>query len=115
MSSIRSIPLAESGPNVDKDVHEKPRVEREVKEANQRRSFQPNDPLLTEAVANIKEMAEALGRKVGIEYETKTDTAVITIYSQDGEEVIRQIPQEEAIRMSERLKENRVKFLDDIL
>jgi uncharacterized FlaG/YvyC family protein len=114
MSITKGIPLTESGPNIDRDNYEMARVDKTAKEAKQQRSIEVNDPVITQAVDTIKEITESLGRKIDIEFERDAGLAVITVYAQDGETIIRKVPPEDLIRTAERMKDRRSQYLDDV-
>ena len=113
MSITTGVSLLDSGPKLEREAHDLARVDRSAKEVKQRRSIEPNDPVIAEAVDSIKEASESIGRKIDIEWENEVGLAVITVYSEDGEKVIRKVPPEELIRSAERMKDRRAQYLDD--
>lgn len=71
-----------------------------------------------EAVEPLQRAAQALGRRVDVQYRDDMNVVVMVVYRDDpetGEEkVVRQIPPEEALRLAQRLQEARSTILDEI-
>ncbi len=116
MPAAKSIPGIQRGPDFEAETHEVSRTERVVREAKLQRPAEVNDPLVTAAVDALEEAAEMadLGRQVDVQYNSETGMIVFSIYSADGDRLIRQIPPEEAIRMAENLSEQRSHLLDQM-
>lgn len=72
------------------------------------------------AIEPLKKATEALNNKVDIQYRQDLDMVVMLVYHQDpktgeqSEEVIRQIPREEAVRLAQQLEKGRATILDEI-
>ena len=115
MSTTKSIPGIQRGPDFDKESYESHRVQENAKAVKLNRPAEANDPIVAAAVDAVSEMSDMLGRKIDVQYETSSKMVIMTVYSGDGEKVISRIPPEEAIRLSHRLREDRANFLESIL
>ncbi|MCP4606269.1 MAG: flagellar protein FlaG [Proteobacteria bacterium] len=113
MSTAKSIPGIQRGPDFERETHEASRVDRVAKAAKLSRPPEINDPVVSAAVDAIDELSNSLGRKLDVQYDTGSGLVVMTLYSADGEKMIRRIPPEEAIRMAQRLKDERSRYLDN--
>ncbi len=114
MSTAKNIPGIQRGPEFDREVHEKATVEKVDKAAKLERTPEVNDPIVSAAVDAVSEVADSLGRKVDVQYDPSSGEIVMTIYTADGEKVLRRVPPEEAVRLSQRLQSNRSKFFESV-
>ena len=115
MSTTKAIPGIQRGPDFDRELNETYRVDENAKAAKMNRPLEVNDPVVKAAVDAVAEMSNVLGRQIDVQFDTNSETVVMTVYSGDGEKVIRSVPPEEAIRMAQRLREDRANFLESIL
>ncbi|MCP4679845.1 MAG: flagellar protein FlaG [Deltaproteobacteria bacterium] len=113
MSTAKSIPGIQRGPDFERETHEASRVDQVTKAAKLERPPEINDPVVSAALDAVNEISDSIGRKVDVQYDTSTGQVVMTVLSSDGEEVIRRLPPEEAIRMAQRLKDERSRFMDN--
>lgn len=114
MSTAKAIPGITRGPDFEREAQEPRQAERVTKEAKLERPQELNDPIVSAAVEAIHEMAQQIGRKIDMQWEANTGNIIMTVYSGDGEKMIRRIPPDEAIRMAQSLKEERSVHLDAI-
>ncbi len=112
MSTTKSIPGIQRGPDFDRETHEASHVDHVAKATKLERPPEVNDPIVAAAVDAADEIADSIGRKLDVQYDTSSGQIVMTVLSSDGEEVIRRVPPEEAIRMAQRLKDERSRFMD---
>ncbi len=112
MSTTKPIPGIQRGPDFDREVHDKDHVDKMNRQAKLDRPAEVNDPIINAAVEAVQEVSDSFERKVDVQYETGSGMIVLTVYAADGEEVIRRVPPEEAIRLSQHLKNERAKLFD---
>lgn len=115
MSTAKAIPGITRGPDFERETQEPRQAERIAKEGKLERSPEANDPIVLAAVEAIHEMSRTMGTKIDVQYERNSGEVVMTVYSGDGETMIRRIPPDEAIRMAQSLKEQRSVHLDSIV
>jgi uncharacterized FlaG/YvyC family protein len=100
----------ERGPSLVKDTKDVP--------GDETKQTGPVD--LLQAIDPLRKALETLNRDVSIQYRSDMEALVIVVSHLDPEtgqptkEVVRQIPPEEALRMAQRLKDNRAALLDEI-
>lgn len=111
----RNIPGIQRGPDFDREINEASTIEKIAKTAKLDRPPEANDPIVSAAVDAAHELANSIGRKVDVQYEPKTGIIVMSVYSADGEELIRRIPPEDAIRMAQNHKTDRSQFFDEVI
>ncbi len=114
MPATKSIPGIQKGPDFDSEVYEPARVEKVIEEIKHQRPVEANDTVVAAAIESVKEAADSIGRKIDVQFDRSTGRVVFTVYSSDGEKVIRRVPPEEAIRMAQRMKNQRAQYLDNI-
>lgn len=72
------------------------------------------------AIEPLKKATQTLNNKVDIQYRQDLEMVVMLVYHKDpatgeqSEEVIRQIPPEEAVRLAQQLEKNKATILDEI-
>ncbi len=111
----RNIPGIQRGPDFDREINEVSTMEKVAKATKLQRPPEANDPIVSAAVDAAHEIANSIGRKVDVQYETGSGMIVMSVYSADGEELIRRIPPEEAIRMAQNHKTDRSQFFDEVV
>ncbi len=73
------------------------------------------------AIEPLQKAAEALGRRVDVEYREDIEMVVMVVYedpppgSDEGEKFVRQVPREEAVRLAQRLQQGIATLLDEVV
>lgn len=62
---------------------------------------QPNPAQLKEAVSKLNDYTQSISRKLSFSIEESTGRTVIKVYDAETDELIRQIPPEETLRLAE--------------
>ena len=66
---------------------------------------QPNSRQLQEAVSKLNDHTQSISRKLSFSIEESTGRTVIKVYDAETDELIRQIPPEETMRLAEVIEE----------
>lgn len=66
---------------------------------------QPNPDQLKEAVSKLNDYTQSISRKLSFSIEESTGRTVIKVYDAETDELIRQIPPEETLRLAEVIQE----------
>jgi uncharacterized FlaG/YvyC family protein len=114
MPNNKTIQGIQRGPDFEREVFEPHRVEKTDREQKVGRRVQANDPLIKAAVDAGREIAGSMGQKVDLKWDPNSELLIMRVMSEDGKEVIREIPPEEVIRTAQRLKENGIGSFESI-
>lgn len=115
MPNTKTIAGIQRGPDFEREVHEAHRVERVQREVKSDSKAEVNEPLIRAAVEAGKEVANTLGHTVDVKYNPDNEMVIMQVMSNDGKEVIRQIPAEEVIRTAEKIKKQQAHFLNSVM
>ncbi|MBN2341412.1 MAG: flagellar protein FlaG [Deltaproteobacteria bacterium] len=115
MPNTKTITGIQRGPDFEREAHEIHHVERIQREVKTNSKAEVNEPLIRAAVEAGQEIGQSMGNSVDVKYDRENDLVVMQITSADGEEVIRQIPPEDAIRTAQRIKKQQAQFWESIM
>lgn len=84
-------------------------------------SEKPASPTdLSVAIEPLKRVAESMNSRVDIQYRDDLEMVVMVVYRKDPEtgkdmeEIVRQIPPEDAVKLAQRLEQGKATLLDEI-
>jgi len=115
VSTTKTIPGIQYGPDHDLEIHEPARVERVAKEVKHGRAVEANDPVVSAALSALEELVSTLHNEIDVQYQKASGMVGITVYSENGEKIVRRAAPEEAIRLVQNMKNARSNFVDNIL